>query len=144
MQVQIKESCIGDDGRVDEKVLEKRMLIARVTHCNDIRLWISKENPFANQLINYQKRFIANGGAILRLLMSKEFETPTEEYKVVIDAMKKHGIEARFLYYYHDFSFDFLWVTNCENEPPCGGEPIDIVAKWYSGAHGKMLDTCEI
>ena len=77
-------------------------------------MWRQKENPYASALLSYQRRFIKHGGVIVRLLLSKN-EGSADSYQDVINDMAQVGIDARFLYYHHDFSFDFLWITNCEN-----------------------------
>jgi len=108
-------------------------LIARITHSNDVKIWLPDHNPRADRLLDLQERFRLVDGVVIRLLISSELAQPTDEYLKAIRLMEGRKIEVRFLHYDNEFEFDFLWVDG-----------MNLVAKWYSGQRGRMLASCRI
>ena len=112
-------------------------IIARVTHSNDVSIWqesYKPYHPFSQDLYLFQKKFVKNGGTIVRMLIGP-FKEPDENYKSVISKMESIGIEVK---YFHDEDvaerdFDFLFLADEK-----------IVLKWFSGALGKRLAGCTL
>lgn len=112
-------------------------IIVRLTHSNDINIWKTSSKPYkeyAEDAYLFQKKFIKNGGIIVRILIGKE-EKANKDYDEVIEKMKSIGIEAKYLPQSEvperDFDFSFLADEG-------------IVMKWFSGNNGKRLSKCEI
>jgi len=115
-------------------VREEMCLIARVTHSNNVELWMPQHYQIAQDLLKLQKKFIDEGGVIVRLLVSTAPE-PDPNYETTIKEMKDIGIEARFLHDRYKFDYDMLWVSNPNH---------NIVLTWHSGQNGKGLSHCRI
>lgn len=113
---------------------DEMCLIARVTHSNDVELWMPEHYQIAHDLITLQKKFRDEGGIIVRLLVSTSPE-PDENHETTIHRMTEAGIEARFLHDHLKFDYDFLWVSSPNH---------NIVLTWHSGQNGKGLSHCRI
>jgi hypothetical protein len=120
----------------------KDMLIARVTHSNDIDIWNANGagRSRAEGLLSLQRDFIRHGGVIVRLLLYRASDS-LDKYHHVKDAMESIGIETRLceLDSTDDAPFDFLWATSNE-----ASENQHCVVKWYPVAGGLRLAKCEI
>lgn len=147
LQKKIANQCLNIDGSLNHEEFEKKKLIVRAIHSNDIRLLDTEYTPQANELLEQQVNFVENGGVIIRLLTSHDQEIP-ENYKSTQKKMIANEIDARFVTYYGsgktDHDYDFAWITNNEFGNFQSKLSVNIVAKWYSGAGGRMLRKCEI
>jgi hypothetical protein len=120
-----------------------RVLIARVTHSNDIEIW-NANGPFgrsrAEGMLSLQRDFIKHGGIIVRLLLYRPGES-IETYTQVKEAMEEIGIETRLceLDLTDEAEFDFLWATTAEDS-----ENQHCVVKWFPVIGGRRLARCEI
>jgi len=114
-----------------------KCLIARITHTNDINLWIPEKEMRSRALLRYQKEFIEAGGKVVRILIgsAKDIrDLEAEGYRHAKRLMEESGIEVKYIPKMgEDYSYDFLWVSNR-----------GYVVKWYSGVGGQALDKCEI
>lgn len=108
-------------------------IVVRITHSNSINIWSDEHSDIIN-LMNLQKDFVSNGGRIARIFLGNEPE-PNDKYKRVLAKMRSMNINA--FYHQHESSinlpYDFLWVADLE-----------VAVKWYSGAGGTSLGSCEI
>ena len=109
-------------------------LIARVTHSNDVELWMPDHHQIAQDLLDCQKNFADDGGRIVRLFVSPARQAD-EKYQHTIDQMAAYGVEARFLHYGLKYDYDFIWVSNAQH---------NIVLTWHSGQNGRGLSRCEV
>lgn len=111
-----------------------RPIIARITHSNDISIWLPEEIESSNELYIFQQQFVANGGVIVRFLIGPTKE-PDERYQRAIKRMEDIGIEVRYFYIHEvgEKDFDFLYLHDEQ-----------LVLKWYSGIQGKKLAGCFI
>jgi hypothetical protein len=114
-----------------------KCLIARITHTNDVNLWIPEKEMRSRVLLRYQREFIEAGGKIVRILIgsAKTIDDPEAEvYRQAKKLMEEQGIEVKYIPKMgEDYSYDFLWIANK-----------GYVVKWYSGVGGQALDKCEI
>lgn len=116
---------------------DSQFMIARVTHSNDISVWIEDYKPyrhFSHDLYWFQEKFIKNGGKIIRMLIGPT-DTPNEDYQKVIHKMESIGIEVKYFSESEvvERDFDFLYLADEK-----------IVLKWFSGASGKRIARCTI
>lgn len=118
---------------------EADKLIARITHSNDIDIWNveGSNNEEAKELLDLQGQFIKSGGIIVRILLGKA-EEMNSDYIQVADRMKEKGIEVKYLCVNKDLDYDFLWVNGGNKDQE------NFVVKWFSGAGGRKLSSCEI
>lgn len=109
-------------------------IIARITHSNDVSVWLPEENSISNELYIYQKNFIENGGKIIRILIGHP-KQPDERYNKVMNNMKEIGIDVRYFSVEEvgEKEFDFLYLHD-----------ESFVLKWYSGMNGKNIAGCFI
>lgn len=109
-------------------------IIARITHSNDISIWLPEEKEAGNELYIFQQQFVANGGIIVRFLIGPTKE-PDERYRRAMKRMEDIGIEVRYFYIQEvgEKDFDFLYLHDEQ-----------FVLKWYSGIQGKNLVGCFI
>ena len=116
---------------------DPQFMIARVTHSNDISVWIEDNKTyqhFSHDLYWFQEKFIKNGGKIIRMLVGPT-DIPNEEYQKVIRKMESIGIEVKYFAESEviERDFDFLYLADEK-----------IVLKWFSGASGKRIARCTI
>ena len=95
---------------------DSQFMIARVTHSNDISVWIEDYKPyrhFSHDLYWFQEKFIKNGGKIIRMLIGPT-DTPNEDYQKVIHKMESIGIEVKYFSESEvvERDFDFLYLAN--------------------------------
>jgi hypothetical protein len=116
-------------------------LIARITHANDISIWLEAET-ISNTILMHQENFINSGGIIIRILVGpyENIDVPeAHNYRKVKERMEAINIHVAYVCSMNvSYSYDFAWIDH-----PEGGVP-GYVVKWYSGAGGQALDKCEI
>jgi hypothetical protein len=117
-----------------------KRLIARITHANNIKIWLDEEF-LSSTLLMHQGAFVRAGGIIIRILVGpyKNLEDPEAKYYLEAKKrMSEYGIVTKYVSSLNiNYSYDFAWIDN-PSSPTSG----DIV-KWYSGAGGQMIDKCE-
>lgn len=111
-----------------------KKIIARITHSNDISIWLPEENDASNDLYIFQQQFVKNGGVIVRFLIGPS-KQPSERYLRAMRKMEEIGIEVRYFYIQEvgEKDFDFLYLHDEK-----------LVLKWYSGIQGNNLSGCFI
>ncbi len=109
-------------------------LVIRITHSNSIRIWlIEHPNPDVSKLLTLQKTFCDEGGRIARVFLGSETKA-NHDYERVLKRMRASKLDAFYLKpVSHNLSYDFLWVSG-----------FNFVVKWYSGAGGETLGSCDI
>jgi hypothetical protein len=109
-------------------------LVVRITHSNSIRIWLSENtNSDVSKLLTLQKAFNDAGGRIARVFLGNEPKA-TSDYERVLKRMRNSKLDAFYLRpESNTLPYDFLWVAD-----------LDFVVKWYSGAGGESLGSCEI
>lgn len=112
----------------------EQRIVARITHSNDISIWLPEEREMSNDLYVYQQQFISAGGIIVRFLIGPN-KVPDDRYNRAMKKMESIGIEVRYFYIgdVGERDFDFLYLHR-----------ESFVLKWYSGIQGKNLSGCFI
>jgi hypothetical protein len=115
----------------------QKCLIARITHTNDVNLWLPDKETISQSLLIHQREFIKAGGKIVRILVGPTQninEPDAQAYKQAKKLMEEGGIEVKYIPKQGaDYSYDFAWIAEA-----------GYVVKWYSGAGGQALYKCEI
>lgn len=113
---------------------KEKPIVVRITHSNDISIWLPDENPISNDLYTFQKQFTQNGGIIVRFLIGHT-KKADERYESAMQFMKENGIDVRYFSAEEvgEKDFDFLYLRN-----------ESFVLKWYSGAKGGKIAGCFI
>jgi hypothetical protein len=111
-------------------------LIARVVHSNTIDIWTNEHDKYkdlSRQIFKWKKRFIDNGGIIVRIIIGDELN-PNNDYLKAMDEMRKIGIEVKYLArpISTRIRYDFLLLYD-----------ESFIVKWISDAPGVALSECE-
>jgi hypothetical protein len=111
-------------------------IVVRVVHSNSIHIWTNEHDKYKElsiEIYRWQRKFIANGGIIVRILIGKD-EFPNESYQRAMKEMEKCGIDAKYLHKSQKvrLQYDFLLLFDEK-----------FTVKWKSDAHGDGLSECE-
>jgi len=150
---QIQESIYNEckiNGSVDKSLLDKKCLIFRSTHSNEIKVFDhqSEHNTYAIKIRNKQKDFMSNGGYIIRIVMGKK-EEPEPYEKKVIEQMSSLSDKMDIRYLKSESlsnqgrEYDFAWITNDERGLNKRTK-LDFIAIWISDSQNKNIASCEI
>lgn len=117
----------------------KDPIIARITHSNEISVWIRDSDSVIQSLYVLQQTFVDYGGIIYRILI-KERGANREPYEEVKKQMESAGVQVYIIdQANYAAAFDFLLVRDDTGE--LGG---DVVVKWITGATGGKLAAAEV
>jgi hypothetical protein len=115
-----KQKLIGKD--------IERCIIARITHSNDVGIWIP-DSAQTKLFLSHQRKFIEYGGIIVRIFIGNGPD-PNERYKKAMGEMKAIGIVVRYfdMHTIGDERDDFMYIHD-----------LQVTLRWYSAQSGKDL-----
>ncbi|WP_430409077.1 hypothetical protein [Kordia sp.] len=117
---------------------KNKPLIARITHSNNVKIWQENENPFAEDLLKIQKRFVESGGRLIRFFITNSDnidETKKQKIKAIVDNhRKKYKLATWHVITYSDeLPYDFIYLHEEK-----------IILKWFTTTSGQRLAWMEI
>lgn len=126
---------------------KSRPIPVKITHSTSIELWEGKD---AGAALIQQRRFIAEGGNIVRIIegmiprdvlfSGKDEGELAEKYRKVIKIMEDYGITVKYVEGFHESSqYDFTWVQLSEVS-----DYADISMVWTASPNARMVTGCSL